>query len=326
MLTLDFVLTLPVSKKGYNTLMSVTCKFSKRVTLIEGKDTWTAKEWAHAFFARLDLVDWGLPGELITNRDPKFLSKFWTALFKKLGVKLLYSTAYHPQTDGSSERTNQTVEITLRFFIYNLDNPSLWPQVLPRIQAIINNTSSSTTGKTPNKVTYGFSSYRLLDLLAAFPTPDTLAARADAAKAVSFAVLNQKVTYDRNDQPLFMKVEEWAMLWLHKGYSIPVTAGVTKKLTQQYVGPFRIVEKVGRLAYRLDVPPDWRIHPVFSVAQLEPAPPPAEDPFERLFISNPPPIFVKGNTNNMKTFEIEKLLNKRQIKKEKGRAIEYLVC
>lgn len=109
-LTLDFILALPTSKEGYNALMSVTCKFSKRVTLIEGVDTWTADQWAQVFLKRLDLVDWGLPGELITDRDPKFLSKFWTALFNKMGVKLLYSTAYHPQTDGSSERTNQTKE------------------------------------------------------------------------------------------------------------------------------------------------------------------------------------------------------------------------
>ena len=95
-LTLDFVLALPLSKDKYNAIMSVTCQFSKSVTLIEGADMWSAEQWAHAFLNRLDLIDWGLPGELITDRDPKFLSKFWTALFTKLGVKLLYSTAYHP--------------------------------------------------------------------------------------------------------------------------------------------------------------------------------------------------------------------------------------
>ena len=104
--TLDFILALLLTTDGYNTLMSVTCKFSKKVTLIEGKDTWTAKEWAHAFLAKLDLVDWGLPGELITNRNPKFFSKFWTTLFEKLRVKFLYNTAYHPQTNGFSKRTN----------------------------------------------------------------------------------------------------------------------------------------------------------------------------------------------------------------------------
>lgn len=132
-LTLDFILALPLAPEGYNTLMSVTCKFSKRVTLVPGKDTWSAADWAYALLARLDLIDWGLPGELITDRDPKFLSEFWTALFTKLGVRLLYSTAYHPQTDGSSERTNQTVEIALRFFVHGLLNPLVWPEVLPRI-------------------------------------------------------------------------------------------------------------------------------------------------------------------------------------------------
>lgn len=65
------------------------------------------------------------------------------------------------------------------------------------------------------------------------------------------------------------------------------------------------------MAYRLDVPPNWRIHPVFSVAQLEPAPPPVKDLFGRSFSSNPPLIFVEGDTNNVKSFEIERLLNKR---------------
>lgn len=91
--------------------MSVTCKFSKCITLIEDTNTWSAEQWAYAFLNRLDLIDRGLPGELITDRDPKFLSKFWTALFTKLGGTLLYTTVYYPQTDGSNERTNQTVEI-----------------------------------------------------------------------------------------------------------------------------------------------------------------------------------------------------------------------
>ena len=241
-------------------------------------------------------------------------------------MKLLYNTAYHSQTDGSSERTNQTVEIALRFFVHAFLNPSEWPQVLPRIQAIINNTSSLTTGKTPNELAYGFSSRRPLDLLAALPIPDALAARADATEAIFFALLNQKLTYDCRHQPLFMKVGKWALLRLHKGYSIPTTAGVTKKLTQQYVSPFCIIEKVSRLAYKLDIPPDWRIHPVFSVAQLEPAPPPTEDPFVRPFPFNPPPVFIEGDTDSLKSFEIEKLLNKRQVRKGKSRAVEYLVC
>ena len=96
-------------------------------------------------------------------------------------------------------------------------------------------------------------------------------------------------------------------------------------MTYQYVEPFCIVEKIGCLAYRLDIPLDWRIYLVFFVTQLEPVSPPSEDLFARLFPSNPPLVFVKGNTDKLKSFEIEKLLNKHQVKKGRGRAIEYLV-
>lgn len=205
------------------------------------------EEWAHAFLVRLDFVNQGLPGKLITNRNPKFFSIFWTALFEKLRVKLLYRIAYHPQTDKSNEMTNQAVEIALRFFVYALNNSGLWPQVLLRIQAIINNTSSSSTKKTLNEVAYGFSLYHLLDLLAALLILNALAACANIVKTISFALFNQKVTYNWQHQLMFMKVKKWAMLQLHKRYSIPATVEITKKLIQQYVGPFHIVEKVGCL-------------------------------------------------------------------------------
>ena len=67
------------------------------------------------------MADWGLPKILLTDRDPKFLAELWEAIFHRLGVELLYSTAYHPQTDGSSERTNQTAEVALRFYIHTLN-------------------------------------------------------------------------------------------------------------------------------------------------------------------------------------------------------------
>lgn len=96
----------------------------------------------------------------------------------------------------------------LRFFIYALNNPGLWPQILFYIQTIINNTSSSSAEKTPNKIAYNFFPHFLLDLLAAFPTPNALAAYADAAKVTSFALLNQKLTYNRKHQLLLIKVGE----------------------------------------------------------------------------------------------------------------------
>lgn len=128
-------------------------------------------------------------------------------MFVKLRVKLFYSTVYHLQTDGSSERTNQTMKIALRFYIHALTNPAVWPEVLTRIQSLLNNTSSSTTGKTSNEIAYGFIPRRPLDLLAAILTVN-LSVRLDAADAFAFATANHKEYYDRKHQPLFMKVGE----------------------------------------------------------------------------------------------------------------------
>lgn len=325
-ITLDFILALPVStNEDFNAVMSVTCKYSKRVTLIPGKDTWTAEKWALALLNRLELIDWGLPAVIVSDRDPKFLSKLWKTLFEKLGVDLLYSTAYHPQTDGSSERTNQTVEIALRFLLHSIKNIRDWPTLLPKIQSLLNNASSSTTGKSPNELVYGFTPRRPLDLLSHLELPDHFVGRTTASDAIAFATMSHKHHYDRSHQPLFLKVVEYALLRLHKGYSIPSTLGVTKKFTQQYVGPFKVLEKVGRLAYRLDIPSDWRIHPIFSILQLEPSPAPTDDPFARNYPRHPPPIFVEGDTSTLQSFEVERLLNRRVIKRGRGVVTQYLV-
>lgn len=124
------------------------------------------------------------------------------------------------------------VEIALRFFVYTLKDPSCWPEILPCIQSILNHTLSSIMGKTPNKIAYGFSPRRLLDLISLSSLLDTYIAQADIADAISFAFANQKAHYDRKHQPLFMKVGDWAILKLHKGYSILSLVRVTKKLTQ----------------------------------------------------------------------------------------------
>lgn len=99
----------------------------KQVIFINNADSWLAEKWINVFLKQLNLIDWCLPGELITDQDFQFLSKFWAMLLNKPGVKLLYSTAYYPQTNGLSERINQKVKITLRFFIHTLVNITLWP-------------------------------------------------------------------------------------------------------------------------------------------------------------------------------------------------------
>ena len=320
------MLALPLLKEEFNAIMSIICKFSKQVTLVKDANTWSAEQWAYTFLKRLDLIDWGYPRKLIIDCDQKFLNKFWIVLFVKLGVKLFYNIAYHSQINGASEQTNQTIKIALQFFVHAIDNLSQWPEVLLRIQSLLNNISFSTIGKTSNKIAYGFLPRKPLNLYSAATLPDIYVAYTGATDAISFALANHKEYYNRNHQPLFIKIGDWAIIKLYKGYSIPSSVGVTKKLTQQYVGPVRIIERVGRLAYKLDVPNDWKIHLVFFVTQLEPAPSLTKNPFQCPHPQHSPFIFVKGDTDYHKSFEIINILNKRAVKKHKGLVIKYLVC
>jgi hypothetical protein len=255
---------------------------------------------------------------MLSDRDRKFLSQLWSALFERLGVGLLYSTAYHPQTDGQSERTNQTVEVMLRFFLATLEQSTDWPRCLPKIQSVLNNAkSTSSTGQTPNEIVYGFTPNFAIDYTTD-PEIDFPAARVDAADALDFAVMNMKFHYDRRHTAMFLAPGDWSLLRLHHGYNIP--AKVNPKLGQQYAGPFKVLEKVGRLAYRLQIPDHWKVHDVFSVAQLEPAPPPGSDPYNRPIPDEPGPI-----EESTDVYEVDRIIDKRVIRKGRGVSTQYLV-
>jgi hypothetical protein len=124
-IAMDFILALPVvpaiglwKLKGFDffdSIMTQTCKASRKSLLLPGYSTYTAKEWATLCVMMWLLLDWGIPRGVISDRDRKFLLEFWRGTFQTLGTKLLYSTAWHPQTDGALERKNQTVEIALQY-------------------------------------------------------------------------------------------------------------------------------------------------------------------------------------------------------------------
>ena len=320
-LTIDFIMALPISFKGYDCIASVTCKFSKKITLIAGKITYSAKDWAEHLLRRLRKLDWGIPKVIISDRDRKFVSELWSALFGMLGVSLMYSTAYHPQTDGASERTNQTVEIAIRFWITSLERPNMWPVTLPTISSGFNNSRSQPLGRAPNEVAYGFTVNDGLDLAAIdkhVMNPEIV--RIEASDAIAFAQMHQKFHYDRKHHPQFLRSGDFALLNLHKGYNIPSNKVTGRKYGQQNTGPFRVLERVGRLAYKLDLPEHWKIHPVFTIAQLTPAPDPAADPFGRQQYDHPPAI-----NEETQEYELTRILDRRELNRGRGRVLQYLV-
>ena len=152
---MDWIVALPETPDGKDALLTTTCKSTKRIVLTPGRADWTAQQWAAAWIVDLEVRDWSYPLQIISDRDPKFLSDFFTAMAGALKIKMCTTAAYHPQADGQSERTNQTVEIGLRYFVTG--HPDLaWVDCLPHLQAVLNNSRNQTTGFSPNELLMGF--------------------------------------------------------------------------------------------------------------------------------------------------------------------------
>lgn len=106
----------------------------------------------HLLLDALLAADWGLPAMMISDRDSKSMATMWKTIFDSLGTKLLRSTAYHPRTDGQSERMNQNVEMTLRYYMAKCLVGALeWKWILPQLQFALNNQINQSTGKAPNE-------------------------------------------------------------------------------------------------------------------------------------------------------------------------------
>lgn len=317
---MDFIVGLPAvpaagtawqiqNHSHYNALLTVTDKATKRSLLIPGDDKYTAEEWGHTLMRHLLLSDWGVPYAIISDRDAKFTSSFWKGMWKALGTKLLMTAAYHPQGDGMAERKNQTVELAIRYHLFNHPG-SDWVTILPHLQWSLNTAYSEPIGSSPHELLFGVKLPGPLD--AVTKTADATAAeipvlrdylRRDAALAMDFAAAEAKRRYDAQHKAVEFQVGDQVFLKLHSGYHLP--GRPTKKLSQQRSGPWTIKRKIGRLAYELDFLPSMGIHPVVSVAHLSAAPK-GEDPFKR---TAPPPGPVEDDQSSADepgdTYEVE---------------------
>ena len=161
---IDFVLILSTSHIDMNCVMSVIDKYNKRITIFVDKDIWTADDWFVALLQKLNIADWNLLKTIISNKDKKFLSKLWIEFFKRLKVKLLYSTIYHSQIDEISKRINQTFEIALRYHIQTLIDFRKWSKIIDVLQRNFNN-AITFIDKSSNEIYYEFTFLQSFDLL-----------------------------------------------------------------------------------------------------------------------------------------------------------------
>jgi len=152
-ISMDFILALPKTSKGMDSIFTVVDHFSKMAHYIPCHNVDDACYIANLFFNEVVRLH-ELPRSIVSNKDSKFLSHFWKTLWRELGTKLLFSTTCHPQTDGQTEVVNRTLSQMLRCLISR--NPRVLENLLPHIEFAYNRIVNSTTSHTPFEVVYEF--------------------------------------------------------------------------------------------------------------------------------------------------------------------------
>ena len=171
---MDFITGLPTILGGYDSIFVIVDKLTKVTHLLHVKKTVRAANIVDVFIKEIVRLH-GFPRRIISDRDAKFTSKFWQALFQTIGTKLNLSTAFHPKVDGQKKRVNQVIEDMLRAYCNR--QPRLWVKYLPLVEFAYNSSHHCSLGMTPFKALYGqecLTPLKLVDPLVKVPALKTI--------------------------------------------------------------------------------------------------------------------------------------------------------
>ncbi|GJW86058.1 putative reverse transcriptase domain-containing protein [Tanacetum coccineum] len=227
-ITMDFVSKLPKSSQGYDTIWVIIDQLTKSVIFTPMRETNSMEKLARMYLKEV-VTRHGILVSIICDRDPRFASNFWRSLQKALGTNLDMSTGYHPQTDGQSERTIQTLEDMLRACVIDFGNG--WVRHLPLVEFSYNNSYHASIKAAPFEALYR---------------------RKCRSLRMHLLVLNKSYT-DLKRKPMEFQVGDRVMLKFSPWKGV-VRFGKRGKLNPEYVGPFKVLEKVGSVAYKLELP------------------------------------------------------------------------
>jgi hypothetical protein len=272
-ITMDFVVGLPRSPRGMDAIWVVVDRLTKSAHFIAIKTTHTAHDLAPIYVSQIVRLH-GVPKSIVSDRDAKFVSLFWESLLKAMGTKRDLSTAFHPQTDGQSERTIQTLEDMLRCCV--LSWKGSWEEHLALAEFAYNNSYHSSIKMAPFEALYGRRCRSPLcwDSVGerALVGPDWIQQTVDKVAEVRHNLVaaqsRQKKYADVRRRELEFQIGDHVLLRVSPTKGV-VRFGTKGKLSPRYIGPFLITARIGKLAYRLELPQSMSgVHNVFHVSML----------------------------------------------------------
>ncbi|GJS49730.1 putative reverse transcriptase domain-containing protein [Tanacetum coccineum] len=261
-ITMDFVTKLPKSSQGYYTIWVIVDRLTKSTIFVPMKETDPLEKLARMYLIEV-VTRHGIPVSFICDCDPRFALNFWRSLQMALGTNLDMSTAYHPQTDRQSERTIQTLEDMLR--AYAIDFGKGWVNHLPLVEFSYNNSYHASIKAAPFEALYGrkcrspvcWAEVGQVQLTGPKLVQETTEKIIQIKQRMQVARDRQKSYADLKCKPMEFQVRDKVMLTVSpwKGF---VRFGKRGKLNPRYVGPFKVLEKVGSVAYKLELPQELR--------------------------------------------------------------------
>uniref|UniRef100_A0A2N9GDV0 RNA-directed DNA polymerase n=1 Tax=Fagus sylvatica TaxID=28930 RepID=A0A2N9GDV0_FAGSY len=274
-ISLDFVLGLPRTQRNKDSIMVVVDRFSKMAHFVPCNKTADASHIADLYFREIVKLH-GVPKTITSDRDSKFISHFWRTLWRKLGTTLQFSSSYHPQTDGQTEVVNRSLGNLLRSFVGK--NIRQWDLLLAQAEFAYNRSPSQTTGHSPFEAVYGLNPIGPLELA---PLPVTKHFSGDAeerAKEIkklheqirgSILRNNEKYSKQANKHRKPAAFKEGDLVWIHlRKERFPSKR--SSKLMPRADGPFRVLQRIGENAYKIELPGDYGVSATFNVSDLSP--------------------------------------------------------
>jgi hypothetical protein len=272
-IAMDFVVGLPRAPSGQDAIWVVVDRLTKSAHFLPIKITDSLEKLAELYVREIVRLH-GVPVSIVSDRDSRFTSKFWERLQGAMGTKLHFSTAYHPQSDGQSERTIQTLEDMLRLCV--LDFKGNWIKYIPLVEFAYNNSFQATIGMAPYEALYGRKCRSPLywdevgerQLLGPEMIQDTKDKVALIRKRMLTAQSRQKSYADKHRRKLEFEIGDHVYIKVSPMKGV-VRFGKKGKLSPRYVGPFQVTGIVGPVAYKVELPSSMTgIHDVFHVSQL----------------------------------------------------------